>query len=108
MIKTAKFCSHAPCEKNKNKNKNKKKQQHNLYFHYIVIIRNDGKNNLVSRIFTNSQKECDHVIHIHSSTKYVDTYKSPIFTEMPAHLRVQNEQFSEEKGFVLRYTEKEV
>ncbi len=25
-----------------------------------------------------------------------------------SELRVQNEQFSEEKGFILRYTEKEV
>ncbi len=29
------------------------------------------------------------------------------YTTLPA-LRVQNEQFSEEKGFILRYTEKEV
>ncbi len=28
--------------------------------------------------------------------------------ECKNHLRVQNEQFSEEKGFILRYIEKEV
>ncbi len=28
--------------------------------------------------------------------------------QIPKWLRVQNEQFSEEKGFILRYTEKEV
>ncbi len=30
------------------------------------------------------------------------------YTRVCWELRVQNEQFSEEKGFILRYTEKEV
>ncbi len=35
----------------------------------------------------------------------LNTVSIPSFEE---RLRVQNEQFSEEKGFILRYTEKEV
>ncbi len=46
-------------------------------------------------------------VELFNNSKPVVTYLIIDFLSFYIDLRVQNEQFSEEKGFILRYTEKE-